>query len=479
MTDQIDDQARQARAWQEIGRVVTAHVVMLRDAGIFDDPVLAALLTALDGVGRARPPEAGAASALILAFDERLDALTPPGAVGAAAVGRATTDIAAAVSRLLLRRHVLDTATALSSLRQALHALALAHVTTHMPAHAGSQPVQPTTFGHFLGGLIGPLARAAASLPALYAGVNRSPLGAGAMVSDPVPLDRERVAGLLGFDDLLVNTFDAVAAVDHLAVVASWAEDVAASLRRFLDELLIWLRTEPTAFRLGERWTGADPGLPGWNPPAGIARLVQRARRIEAVAGQARTGAHAAGYAPVMDHDALLDPLTAALTGLRALLEESGDVVTTGLEVNRAYLANRAGREHVTSGDLAQLLIEEEGIEPATARAITAMVVRRAREEGREASGITAEMIDAAALMQLGRDLGIEFETISRYLAPRRFLDRRQATGSPAAAATRTYLDQEQRRLAADGRWHEEAISRLATAEAELDRLVQAVLSDR
>ncbi|MGI8642624.1 MAG: lyase family protein [Thermomicrobiales bacterium] len=477
MIDLTGSQAQPLRTWQQISRVVTAHVVMLRDAGVFDDPVLAALLSGLDGVGRASPPPGGNTVRWILDFDERLDAVTPPGAVGGAAVGRATADVVAAVSRIGLRQELLETATALANLRQGLHDLARAHVTTQMPAYAGSQPVQPTTFGHFLGGIIGPLTRAAANLPPLYAEVNRSPLGAATMVSGPIAVDRERVAGLLGFDDLIANTFDAVAAVDHVASIASWAETVAAAIRRFLDELLVWLRTEPGSFRLDERWTAFDLGLPGWTPPAAIECLIQDARRIEGLAGQARTLAHASPFAPVTNPDRLLEPLTAALTELWTLLDTSRDLFTTGIEVNRAYLATRAGRGHVTSGDLTQLLIDEEGIEPATARAITALTVRRAKEEGLEASGITSDMIDAAALMHLGRDLGIEFEVISRYLAPRRYLDRRQATGGPSAAATRAYLDQVQSQLATDQRWQQEAEGRLTTAAAELDDLVQDMLA--
>lgn len=467
-----------ATTWQLISRIVTGHVVMLRDLGVFDDPVLVALLSAMDSVSRGQPPERGSLAAQIVAFDERLDAQTPPGAVGAAAVGRATTEVATTVSRLRLRQGLLSTAISLATLRQGLHDLASAHVTTQMPAYAGSHPVQPTTFGHVLGGIIGPLTRAGITLPPLYLQINRSPMGAGTMVSGAVAVDRERVAGLLGFDALVANTFDAVAAVDHVAAVASWVEGVAAAIRRFLEELLVWIRTEPGSFRLDERWTAYDPGLPGWAPPAGVSHLVQDAHRIAALADQARTVAHASQYAPITDPDGLTEPLAAALRELTSLLDASRDLVTTGIEVNRAYLANRAGRGHVTSGDLAQLLIDEEGIEPATARVITALTVRRAKEEGLEASGISSDMIDAAALMHLGRDLGIEFEVISRYLAPRRFLDRRQTTGGPTAAATRAYLEAAQQDLATAQRWQAEVEGRLSNAATELDRLVEGIIAD-
>ncbi len=141
------------------------------------------------------------------------------------------------------------------------------------------------------------------------------------------------------------------------------------------------------------------------------------------------------------------------------------------LEVNRAYLANRAGRAHTTSGHLADFLMTEEGLEPAAARNIAALTISRAIPAGVEVSGITPEMIDAAALAVIGRELGVEVEQISRHLAPRRFIERRTATGSPSPAATHAFLDQERLRLGADTRWREEASARISAAFAELDRI--------
>jgi argininosuccinate lyase len=473
-----DNQRQTQETWQSIARIVTAHVVMLRDTGIFDDAVLAALLTALDGVGQAHPPEVSSTPQALAAFDERLDAVTPPGAVGAAAVGRATSDVVATLTRLLVRQDLLDAGAALGSLRQALLALADEHVATHMPAFVGSQTTQSTTFGHFLGGLIGPLGRVGTRLAMLYAEVNRSPLGAGTMVSTAAPVDRERVAGLLGFDGLIVSTYDAVAAVDHFSALASWIGDLAAMVRRFLSEVLVWLRTEPDSFRLADEWLRAESGLPGVMFPVGIERLVVLAREVETRAQQLRLLANEAGYSPLVHVDAMLGVAHGAFDSLHTLLNRASDLLGGGFDVNRAYLANRAGRNHATSEDLAHLLIEEEGIEPAVARTITALTVRRAKAEGREASGITPEMIDAAALLTLGRDLGIEFEMVSRYLAPRRFVERRQATGGPAQSAARAYLDQERLRLQADQRWHDETVARLNGAAAELDRIVHGALSE-
>ncbi len=464
-----------AQAWRNLGHVVAAHVVMLRDVGILDDPVLAALLSALDGVVRGTPPAVSTLDDLIAAFDERLDAVTPAGAVGAASVGRARADVLAALLRLALREHLLLVAAAAEGARAALIDLAAAHVVTLMPAHSGGQAAQPTTFGHFLGGVVAPLARAGGRIGAAYAEVNRSPLGAVALASTSLAIDRERVAALLGFDGVEVNTYDAVAATDHVAATADAAAGIAAALGRFLAELLAWLRTEPTSFRLGDAWLGFDPAMPQLRSPVGIDRLLLAARRVEADAAALVSLCRHVGYGPVgAATDLLEQSARTVLGGTLDVAARTGELLAD-LEVNRAYLANRAGRAHTTSGDLADFLMTEEGLEPVAARNVAALTIARAIPAGVEVSGITPEMIDAAALAVIGRELGVEVEQISRHLAPRRFIERRTATGSSSPAATRAYLDQERLRLGADTRWREEASARIAAALAGLDRLADEV----
>lgn len=475
---QATDPAARAGTWRDVGSVVAAHLVMLRDAGFFDEAVLAALLTALDGTARGRPPEVASLADLVGAFDERLDALSPAGAVGAGAVGRARPDVVATVVRLAARDGLLALAAELGETRHVLLDFAAAHTVTLIPAHLDGATAQPTTLAHLLTGAVGPLGRLGARLPGVWAEVNRSPMGAGSLASTGLGIDRERVAGLLGCDGPVVSTYDALAATDHLAATADAVAGIAATARRLLGELLTWVRAEPSSFRLGDDWLGFDPALPQLRAPAGLVGLVAAARGVEADAAAAAERAQAVGYGPVgAAIDGLQDALSAPLAGASRVLAETRRLLADGLEVNRAYLANRAGKGFSTSSELADFLLVEEGVDPGAARDIAALVVAKAASEGIEASGITREMIDASALLVIGREVGIEIEALSRYLAPRRFVERRAATGAPSPTATRAYLDQERLRLAADERWREEAVGRLAAAGAELDRLTSEALA--
>jgi len=128
--------------------------------------------------------------------------------------------------------------------------------------------------------------------------------------------------------------------------------------------------------------------------------------------------------------------------------------------------------------ELAALLIEGEGLDPAAARAVAAAVVRQAMDQGLEASGITPEAIDAAALATIGRELGIEIERLGAYLAPRRFLERRTALGAPSPAATRDWLELERTRTLADERWIDGLTTRIGEARSGLEREVASLLAE-
>jgi argininosuccinate lyase len=458
------------RIWQQLARVITAHVVMLGDEGVLDEEAGASLLASLDNVARATPKETSLI-ALLVEFDTRVDAVSAPGVHGASVVGRGTADVTAAVARLILRDDLLDLTSALERALTVLIDVAAAHTVSLMPAYSHGQPAQPTTLGHYLGGLIGPLERAAGDLHATYEVVNRSPLGAGALASSATAVDRADEAALLGFSAVVDNTFDAVAAVDHFARCGDSASLIAAASGRFLRDLLTWWRAEPSVFRLSDEWLGHEPGLPQVVAPVGLESLLSDARSIQGDAAALGAIVADADYAPAIGvADELLRRTHDVVARSTSLLNRLAMLLTDGLEFNRALLANRAGRAFSTMSDLADFLMIEEQLEPATARAVAALTYARATEYGIEASGITPEIIDGAAMLAMGRELKVEFEAISRYLAPRRFIERRTATGAPSPLATRAWLDRVRDAIADDRQWREAEGERVAMSLQEVNR---------
>lgn len=396
-------------------------------------------------------------------MDERIEAMVPRSLSGAATLGLSREEWLATGLRMLWRASALNAIDALVNVADAALALADVHAVTVMPAFLGGRPAQPTTLAHYLGGLIGPLRANRERLLDGFVRLSRSPLGAGILAGDVLAADREDIADRLGFDGIVTNTFDALGSVEDVAELLDGIVAAAAIPRRFVREIGLWVRTDPTSFVLDEGWTMLpEPGQP-------TLVLGERLDALESLLGDVATEAGAVtqrlrqvGFGPagsaygwMFDGQERLDVL------LESALSETGEFLRNGLIVNRAYLGNRAGRGYTTAGDLATFLMTEEQIAPSSARSIAVLVLARVREANLEISGITQDMIDSAAMMIIGQEIKVEMESLGRFLAPRRFIERRQVTGSPAPAMVREWLAEERDALGEHRQWVRSRRSRI------------------
>lgn len=447
MTDNLDHVRRR---WDAIARLAAAHAMLLEGAEVIDRPAAAALARAIESAATGES-EPGPLLAQVLAFDARVDALLPAGVVGALRLGRGSAETVATVARIVTRDQLLALADALSHYRRLLVDLAGAHVVTLAPAHHGVQAVLPTTFGHLLGGVIGPLERAQDDLLSAIRVVNESPLGAGGLAGVTVGPTREDAAAALGFEAPVANTFDAVAATDWATRAAGATVGAARPVARQVLEMARWLRDEPSSFLFREGWTARPPDLPHAALPVRFEALLGIGPAVE---GDAVTIASMVAGVPLgawTSVDGALAAFDRMQGQVTTLLAEMTDLLANGVEVNRALFANRASRGYLTGGDLAEFLMIEESLPPGAAAQVAALALQRVREEGLELSGLSSQMIDGASLLVIGRELGVEFESISRYLAPRRFIERRAGSGSAAPMKTREWLADAGGRIEASG----------------------------
>jgi argininosuccinate lyase len=120
--------------------------------------------------------------------------------------GRSRQDIGATSRRLFQRDQILATMDSLDRARAALLDLAAKHPDAIVPAYTHGVQAQPISFGHFLLGYAEALERESGELRAAYESANRSPFGSAALGTSSFPVDRRRLAELLGFDAVMINS---------------------------------------------------------------------------------------------------------------------------------------------------------------------------------------------------------------------------------------------------------------------------------
>jgi argininosuccinate lyase len=433
-------------AAERIWLVLAAHLRGLEATGVVDERSTAAIAGGLD---RAARPGVDGQRLRALAGDlaERVDAGLSAELAGAVTLGIAWEDWTATAVRIGLRDAAIAGLDAAARMQGALLAMADLHPVSLMQGFHTGRPVQPVTFAHLLGGTIGPVGEGIGRALAAFDRLNRGPLGAGSMSGEVVGAERAEIAGWLGFDAAIPNTFDAVANVEDIVAILDAGAALAAPVARLLDELLTLVRTDPLALVFADEWMRDDGQLPGFSAAEGVVLLAGdlRGAAIDAVALVTRL--RTLPYGPL---GAMLDwidrDVRASLDRHAELFGRVERLFREALTVNRAYLANRAGRDYTTSNDLAAFLMTEEHLPPSVARNIASLTMRRMRDENVAMSAISPEMVDTAAMLVIGRELKVEMETLGRWFAPRRFLERRLVEGSPAPAKTREWLEDEEGR---------------------------------
>jgi argininosuccinate lyase len=92
--------------------------------------------------------------------------------------------------------------------------------------------------------------------------LNRSPLGAGAIAGSTLPLDRSYTAKLLGFDDILHNSMDAVGDRDYIVEFLADLAIVAMHLSRLSEDIILWFSQEFGFIGLGDAFTTGSSLMP-------------------------------------------------------------------------------------------------------------------------------------------------------------------------------------------------------------------------
>ncbi|MFT0532367.1 argininosuccinate lyase [Castellaniella hirudinis] len=176
--------------------------------------------------------------------------------------GRSRNDQVATDIRLWLRHEIDLAIDLLGQLRQSLATLALRHADTILPGFTHLQVAQPVTFGHHLLAYAEMFGRDAERLADCRRRTNRLPLGAAALAGTSYPIDRERVARSLGFDDVCRNSLDAVSDRDFAIEFCAAAALIMTHISRLSEELVLWMSPRVGFIDLADRFCTGSSIMP-------------------------------------------------------------------------------------------------------------------------------------------------------------------------------------------------------------------------
>ena len=190
--------------------------------------------------------------------------------------GRSRQEIGAVSRRLSQRDRLLATMASLDKARAALLTWAAAHPNALVPSYTHGVQAQPISFGHYILAYTEVLERDSARLRAAFNTVNQSPMGSAALGTSSFPVDRKRLAQLMGFDGIITNSLDAneIAPIDAGVEVSSVAASMALSVGTFASDLeaQYYMSTPWILITEGEL-TGVSSIMPQKRNPTALEKL--------------------------------------------------------------------------------------------------------------------------------------------------------------------------------------------------------------
>ena len=411
-----------------------AHGIMLVEQGIIpEDPgrqILGALLEMhpLDPAGTPLDPRIG--DVLTVREQMLVDRL------GADTGGRLHTGRSrgetynAVLPRLIERDVLLSLLEAELDLIHSLLRLANEHIETVMPGYSHMQHVQPTTLAHYLVSFAFPGLRNVERGLQAYARTNQSPAGAGIFGGSAYPIDRRRLAELLGFDGVLANTRDAVWSEDHTLDLVLIANQTMTSIARLAQDLELWSTFEFRMLALADRHSSSSSIMPQKRNPYALEYL----RGLTGTLHGGLMAALSQLKAPSEELDLMIfQPRlfeSVEQTASAAVLMAR---VIDGLEIFRDRMAALSEANFGQATDLADQLSIRFGLAFRTTHRIVGTLVRLADERGLQPKDLTPELLDEAAIDILGRPLGVDAAALREALDTRALVAARTLLGGPAA----------------------------------------------
>jgi len=460
------------RSVEFFDQINKASIVMLDEGGLVPRPMAASIA---DGIGQVIAKESASGvlrSADYLDFEPKLIAVVGQDA-SRLHIGRSRQDIGATIARMSLRDGLLREYEALLASREKLLAITAQHKQTIIPAYTHGVQAQPTTFAHYLLAWDSAVARICERLQQAYQRINNSPLGAAALATSSFSIDRTRLAGLLGFDGLVENSYDAnhLSSTDSSLEVASALQIAAIQLGQFAQDLHAQYAAPSPWLMLSEgKLTGVSSIMPQKRNPAALEQLRTQS---SIMAGEMQTVfllSH--NNRPGMFDSRSYDPVPSERP---LLVFELFQQVLDGLVIDKDRALAEVNADYATTSGLADALLRTADVPFRVGHHYASTLTNYGRSRGLKLNEIPYAEAARIYKADAKQDLPLGEAEFKQTISAEHMVFGSKGIGGPQLAEVTRMLADGHGKMESDRSWLKSRKDRLAAAESALDKAVTAL----
>ncbi|MCO5731213.1 argininosuccinate lyase [Rhizobium sp. SSA_523] len=464
-------------------RIDRAHLVMLHETGILDAGTAGRIASALEAIDAEVDPATlvytGEVEDYFFLIEKELKARIGVDTAGRLHTARSRNDIDHTLFKLGLKHRIDMLMEKARGLLAAMIDAADRNKATLIVAYTHGQPAQPTTFGHYLSAAIEILIRDIERFAQVRQIVDLSSMGAAAITTSGFPIDRDRVAKLLGFSAAQRNSYSCIAAVDYTTSTYSAIELMFLHLGRLIQDFQFWTSFEVGQIYVPNALVQISSIMPQKRNPVPIEHLRHLASQTF---GRARTVIDVMHNTPFTDmndsegetqgmgYEAFASAFR-VLDLLAALVRQ--------ISIDPERVDHNIRRSCITITELADTLVREEGLSFREAHEIAASTARSVVAAGGDLPGNGFDPFVAAFKGSTGRAPSMDAERFRATVSPEHFVAVRQRFGGPAPEPMEAALASYRDRLADFEAKAQQAAQYEAAAAAELHDRFTALMGAR
>jgi len=445
-----------------------AHVVMLAEAGIISCEEAAAIIDGVKSVAM----EAEADPRLTAYMSTETALINKIGEQGGKMhTARSRNDLGHTQRRLYYREQAERAIGSVIGFRRRLLDASERNVETYMPGYTHLKQAQPVTLAHYLLAHVEAAGRTVQRLEDVYRRTNLCPMGAAAFAGTSWNIDRHRTMELLGFDDLVENSQDAVASVDYFMELSAAIAVHMTNLSRLAQDVQLWSTDEYAMIDLDEAYAGTSSIMPQKKNPLVLEQVKSYSSECIGAMAAVFSSVKGVSYSHMQDKVLLEPVLLDTVVGCTNVMAG----VAETMRPMKENMMERLREGFSTMTDLADTLVRLHGVSFRQAHDIVVEVTLNAIKNNVKAEDITVETIMIASNKVLGTALRVPEQELRMAVDPVLNVHKRSVIGGPAPESVKKMIENQRGRLRGEEERRKIRTDRIAQASEKLVQAEQAL----
>lgn len=382
-------------------------------------------------------------------------------------VGRSRNDMYFTLYRMSVRRALLKVSSAVLELQAVLKSAIENNVETVIPYYTYGQPSQPGTWGHYLESIRESLTLGLLQSKSAFELVNQSPMGAAAGIGTAFNLNRDQVARLLGFDQVVDNTLLAISDVVYYLQSIFAFTTINVTLTRLTNDLIFFSSTECGILDCDMSLCGGSSIMPQKKNVEALETLRTQTLQLggyllNSIASSSAT--FFSSYQTYAFFDKFWDNVDILVKNilLTALVIQKSTI-----KKDIAYKRTRDGFTAAT-GMAETLTIETKESFAVTHHVVGGMIKELMHRDNLEVGAMTPTLLEDVSQKVMGIKIVKTKEQIAELLDPLVSLNAKITGGTPKPQDTLNLLSRDEVRLTAFSQWLQETEQHLLKCREHL-----------